>query len=398
MFSIFTEISQYMPHGMCLLWEPWLLILWAGSDVLIFLSYFAIPFIIFRVLLKRDDIKQRGLVILFASFILLCGITHAVSVVTLWLPIYPLQGVIKLATGLVSAATAIMLFRLGPTLVAIPSFNSLEDANRKLKAEVASHEQTLSALRQARDDLERKVAERTAELNEVNAKLSITAREAIHRSHNLIAVVTSMARQSSRTQTNVATFTEILIGRLSALANATGAIMKHHQQSAADLGDVVNTQLDPLVQTYPGKVQVEAPELKIDAEAAQQISLAIHELATNAQKHGALGTSDAAIAVRFSITSEPTDPDQDRLVLEWREDLGAAANPSIADQERKGFGTRLLTQIIPTMLGGHASRTLEDSQLIYRLDVPFAAILPDQIRTGNEAFASHVLDGNFAET
>ena len=65
MLSYFTDFDQYMPHGMCLLWQPWLLLLWAGSDLLILAAYFAIPFALLRVLAKRKDIRQRGLVVLF---------------------------------------------------------------------------------------------------------------------------------------------------------------------------------------------------------------------------------------------------------------------------------------------------------------------------------------------
>ena len=65
------EYGDYMPHGMCLLWEPWLLTLWAGSDLLIFASYTAIPIALLTVLRKREDIPHGGLISLFASFILL---------------------------------------------------------------------------------------------------------------------------------------------------------------------------------------------------------------------------------------------------------------------------------------------------------------------------------------
>lgn len=391
MLSIFTDISNYMPHGMCLLWEPWLVIIWAGSDLLIVAAYFAIPFALLRVLVKRDDIKQRGLVLLFAAFILLCGITHALSVVTLWVPIYPLQSIVKLVTGLVSATTAVVLFKLVPTLVALPSLNDMKQANLQLRDEVAAHEETLNALRRARDDLEQTVTERTAELEDVNAKLSVTAREAIHRSHNLIAVVTSIARQSSRTQTDVAEFTKVLIGRLSALADATGAVMERQKRSSADLKDVVNKQLSPVIQTYPEKVHVDGPDIEIDAEAAQHISLAIHELATNAQKYGALETDIGKISVTFSV-DQAEDHDHRRLVLVWQEEVGDALPFSEREEDKDRFGTRLLMQIIPTMLKGEASRMFADAKLTYTLDVPLSAILPNQVRIGSEAFVRSVLD------
>lgn len=64
------DYGGYMPHGMCLLWEPWLVLLWAGSDLLIFLSYTAIPIALLRVLRQRTEVPHGGLVALFASFIL----------------------------------------------------------------------------------------------------------------------------------------------------------------------------------------------------------------------------------------------------------------------------------------------------------------------------------------
>jgi two-component sensor histidine kinase len=383
-----------MPHGMCLLWQPWLVILWAGSDLLIVTAYFSIPFALLRVLRKRDDIKQRKLVILFASFIMLCGVTHLLSIVTLWIPIYPFVGMVKLATGIVSATTAIFLFRLVPTLVSLPSLKTIEDANSRLTAEVAAHEDTLAALRGARDGLELKIAERTAELEKVNEKLSVAAREAIHRSHNLIAVVTSMARQSSSSHTDVEEFTNVLIGRLSALADATATVIQRSHNASANLKEVVEKQLSPLMQTYPDRVHLEGPDLEIDSEAAQQLSLAMHELATNAQKHGSLVSDRSRISLSYAI-EERGERDQKRLVLTWKEDTGEDRALPEKDPVKQGFGSRLLTQIIPSMLDGESSHRLIGGQLIYELDVPLSAVTPNQGRSASEAFVTAIVDGNF---
>ena len=145
--SAFMQFSQYMPHGMCLLWQPWLVLLWAGSDGLIFLSYMAIPIALLIVLRRRQDVPNAGLVVLFASFILLCGLTHLLGIVTLWIPIYPIVGVVKLATGIVSAITAVSLFRLVPQLIALPSPAAYSATNELLREEIAAHEATLADLR-----------------------------------------------------------------------------------------------------------------------------------------------------------------------------------------------------------------------------------------------------------
>jgi len=298
------DFTQYMPHGMCLLWEPWLLFLWGGSDFLIFAAYSAIPLALMRVVWRRDDLNHRGLVILFAAFILLCGVTHALSVVTLWVPIYPVQGVIKLATGLVSAATAIVLFRMVPMLVAIPSATALTTANRRLREEIAAHEATLADLRRVQAELEDKVADRTSALSAANERLAVTAREAVHRSGNLISVAASLARQSARNARDLDEFIRSFLGRLDALAAAPRAILQTRGRNSADLGDVVRGQLEPILLTYGDRVRIDGPHVETGSEAAQQIALALHELATNAQKHGALSGEDHGVRLHWDVDTE----------------------------------------------------------------------------------------------
>lgn len=387
------EFEQYMPHGMCLLWEPWLLVLWAGSDLLIFLAYFAIPLALLKVLKQRKDIKHRGLVLLFASFILLCGLTHAVSIVTLWWPVYPAQGFVKLATALVSATTAVVLFRLVPVLVAIPSRRDLEHANSRLQEEVAAHEATLDVLRQARHDLEVQVEERTAELKDVNAKLAVTAREAVHRSHNMIAVVSSMARQSARGVTDVDDFVGIFTGRLNALASATQTVMQEPSGASADLGSVIRAQLEPVLLTFGDKMTVEGPDVTTGSEAAQQISLALHELATNAQKYGSADGEEARISVSWSVRAG--NGGQRRLRLRWEEDVSRQSGMPVNGTGRTGFGTRLLTQIVPSMLQGEASRTVEGGKLVYELDIPLSALAEGESQAENAQLASRIVGQGF---
>ncbi|NKI57707.1 PAS domain-containing protein [Labrenzia sp. PO1] len=129
--------AAFMPHGYCLLWRPDLLAIHAISDALIALAYIAIPLMIFGFLRKRPDIQgnSRKIGYLFIAFILACALTHLTALVTLWWPIYGAQGLIKLVTALVSVATAVVVWRVRPMLLAIPSLKDLERANDVLKAE-----------------------------------------------------------------------------------------------------------------------------------------------------------------------------------------------------------------------------------------------------------------------
>jgi hypothetical protein len=113
--------ASYMAHGYCLLWKPWLVTLHAGSDILIFLAYFAIPVAIWIFLRRRKDLELKTLAILFAAFIFLCGLTHIIQMLTLWWPIYETQGFVKAATAIVSVLTAILVFPLIPKALAIPA-------------------------------------------------------------------------------------------------------------------------------------------------------------------------------------------------------------------------------------------------------------------------------------
>lgn len=382
----FGDIWQYMPHGMCLLWQPWLVILWAGSDLLIFLSYSAIPIALFTVLQKRKDVPHRGLVVLFASFILLCGLTHLLSIVTLWVPIYPYVGLVKLATGIVSAITAITLFGLVPTLVKLPSPAQLAETNAKLQAAMEERDHALASL-------ETLVEERTAELKEANAKLAVLTREAVHRSGNLLSVVSSLARQNARSTKDPDQFVESFIGRLAALNDATTSVLRGEDESSQQIETIVRKQLDPLMSTVADRIKVGGPELRISSEAAQQISLAIHELATNAQKYGLLDDNRSQIEVSWYTATG--DDGVEYFDLVWDEELAGEIPKGFAVSQKEGFGTKLLTRIVPAVLRGRAERRFEADRFFYHLNAPLPAILADRDASDENALAARIVDDTF---
>lgn len=369
------DYASYMPHGYCLFWQPWLVVLYAGSDLLIFLSYSAIPIALLMFLHQRPDLRYRKLLALFAAFIMLCGLTHLISIITLWVPIYPLHGLVKLFTGIVSATTAVVLFSLIPRLVAIPSPSQLEDANEQLRAEIAAHEQTLAQLQAAQRDLEAKVAQRTAELTGTNRRLTVVTREAVHRGRNLLTVVDSIARQTARGAPDIDAFLERFSGRIHALSNATAAVMNDPSSAHATLDSVVRRQLRPITETYGERVVIFGPAVEITNEAAQQLALATHELATNAMKYGALATLRGTVRLAWEISGEPADA---TLHFVWQEfDSPVAAAKAVQPSTSGGFGTVLLTRAVPAMLHGAAQRTHEAGGLHYELTLPLARIAPE---------------------
>jgi PAS domain S-box-containing protein len=171
--------SGLTAHGFCLVWAPGLITLHAGSDAVIGLSYFSIPLALAAFTAQRKDLEYSWVVYLFVAFILACGMTHLMAILTLWTPAYGVEGIIKLVTAILSIATAILLWPLIPKLLALPSSTQLKHLNAQLAATIQEQGRTAELLRESESqvrlsnvELERRVAERTAELVAANAKLT----------------------------------------------------------------------------------------------------------------------------------------------------------------------------------------------------------------------------------
>ena len=125
-----------MPHGYCFLWKPSLLWLFVISNAVTALSYFSIPLALGFFAYKRKDVNFKWVLPLFSAFIFACGITHVLSVVTIWNPVYGLAAIAEALTAMVSVATAVLLWPLIPKALHIPSPSSLLLANKKLAEEI----------------------------------------------------------------------------------------------------------------------------------------------------------------------------------------------------------------------------------------------------------------------
>jgi len=147
------NIQGYAPHGYCLLWQPELIWTHVIADAVTALSYFTIPIALVTLVRKRGDIAFSWIFFCFAVFILACGATHVISIITLWWPIYGIQALVKALTAAVSVATALALWPLMPKLLAIPSPTQLRLANEALAERIVERD---AAIRQ----LQAEIAER----------------------------------------------------------------------------------------------------------------------------------------------------------------------------------------------------------------------------------------------
>ncbi len=172
-----------------------------------------------------------------------------------------------------------------------------------------------------------------------------------HRVRNLLASVIAMVAQAERGASSPADLRDRLSSRLHALSRA------HHLLSAAawseaGVADVVRSTLEPHLGADPMRFQIEGHAFKVTSDTALALNMALHELATNAVKYGALGGSQGKIAIRWF-------PDPDRpgfLRLIWMESGG----PRVSEPERSGFGSRLLARAFAASGGEAKVRFLPD--------------------------------------
>jgi len=104
--------SDWMPHGLCLFWNPWLISAHVLGDSVIALAYFLIPVALWAARRKIQDALGRVVFLCFASFILLCGMTHVMDIAVLWVSWYKVQAAVKLVTACVSIGTALFVTRI----------------------------------------------------------------------------------------------------------------------------------------------------------------------------------------------------------------------------------------------------------------------------------------------
>ncbi len=166
-----TMTSGFMPHGYCFLWTPSLLWTYVASDTLIAASYYSIPFTLWYFVRKRKDLPLRWVFSLFGAFVLACGSTHLLAVFNIWQADYWADASMKALTAVISAISAVVLWRIMPYALSIPTRTDLEQMNQKLRKEVARRIEVENELVLANRLLEERVSERTLELVRSNHDL-----------------------------------------------------------------------------------------------------------------------------------------------------------------------------------------------------------------------------------
>ena len=137
--------DEFMPHGHCYLWRPGVVWLHVVSDAVIALAYTTIPFTLFYFVRRRRDLPFHWMFLCFGLFIIACGATHCLEIVTLWRPLYWLSGLVKAVTALASLLTALRLIQLVPRALALPGPADMRRADEALRTSEARFRAAIEA-------------------------------------------------------------------------------------------------------------------------------------------------------------------------------------------------------------------------------------------------------------
>jgi PAS domain S-box-containing protein len=182
---------------------------------------------------------------------------------------------------------------------------------------------------------------------------SLLMREINHRTKNMLSVVLSIARQTAASDT--AEFIKHFSARIQALSANQDLLIKSDWRGV-DLDDLVRAQLAHFVEVIGTRISVHGPPVRLAAAAAQSIGMALHELATNAGKYGALSGERGCVDIGWRL-------DGDEFTIGWAERDG----PSVEAPKRYGFGSTVISTVAKASVDGDVELDYAPTGLIWRL-------------------------------
>ena len=206
-----------------------------------------------------------------------------------------------------------------------------------------------------------KIARDMTERRRADAHRKILIGELNHRVKNTLAVVQSIASQTLGHASTMEEARAAFGARLINLANAHD-VLTRESWAGASLREIVGDAVKP----YSGdgsRFEVDGPNVQLSPSAALAISMALHELSTNAAKYGALSAEKGHVRVLWSIDVEEENR---RLILRWEESGG----PEVIPPKQKGFGSRLIERALASELGGEVRVQYEPAGLVCTINAP----------------------------
>jgi two-component sensor histidine kinase len=189
------------------------------------------------------------------------------------------------------------------------------------------------------------------ELAERALRQEMLGHELQHRINNVLATIQAIARRTRAKSQSLDEFAKAFDDRLAAIAR-THALLSRTRTTIIDIREVLSQELSVHGAVEGENLKQRGPEISIPAKQAEALSMAIHELATNAVKHGALSTENGHIEIWWEVHDRDNEHE---FRLRWRE-LGS---PIAHQPSRRGFGSEFLEKSIPHMLHGRFERKFD---------------------------------------
>ena len=199
-----------------------------------------------------------------------------------------------------------------------------------------------------------------------NAHRDLMLQELNHRVKNSLASVQAIAMHTLSSATTLADFKPAFMSRLMALSN-THNLLAVDAWSSLGLSEIIASELAPYDHHGEGRADLAGEDVQLGPNAALALAMAVHELATNAGKYGALSVPEGRVVVDWE--TRPADGGT-RLRLRWREQHG----PPVVPPQRKGFGSRLITEGLAMELDGTATLAFEPTGLVCCIDISLATL------------------------
>ena len=190
-------------------------------------------------------------------------------------------------------------------------------------------------------------------------------RELAHRFRNILTIVRALVSQSLQSAESLDVARTTIDERLAALGIAVEQLLSH-QWEAAPLPALAKNALAHFT-VYADRVSLNGPTVTIGPKAAMTLTLAFHELATNAIKYGALSNETGTIELTWKVLGSGTEAE---LCMQWTERGG----PPVARPKRRGFGSRLICTAASRSLRGRAETEFSASGVVWTLFAPLAAV------------------------
>ncbi len=206
----------------------------------------------------------------------------------------------------------------------------------------------------------------TARYESEQAQL-LLMRELDHRIKNTLQVIQAVIRRTAKAQSTIEGFERSLLGRV-------GAMSRAHELLAEErwLGANVSTVVRQETQSFDAggsAIRAAGPSLRLNPKAALAITLAMHELGTNASKYGSLSSPHGVVDITWSVDRSGTEP---TLILRWQESQG----PEVKEPDHRGFGSMLIERSIAYELDGNATVEYRKEGLVCTIAVPLRTIRP----------------------